>query len=138
MTAASHGWPRQVAAPCAFGLWTRQEGGSKQPYAIARRDGETLAFAGVWEGWRSPAGEVLRSFSIIVTAANATMAPIHDRMPVIVEPPDWPLWLGETEGDAASLLHPAAEDTLLVWPVSTRVNRPAANAADLLAPLPAA
>ena len=44
---------------------------------------------------------------------------------MIVEPPDWPLWLGETEGDAASLLHPAAEDTLLIWPVSTRVNRPA-------------
>jgi putative SOS response-associated peptidase YedK len=69
---------------------------------------------------------VLRSFAIIVTAANATMAPIHDRMPVIVEPPDWPLWLGETEGDAASLLHPPAEDTLRVWPVSTRVNRRAA------------
>ncbi|MHB1872945.1 MAG: SOS response-associated peptidase family protein [Steroidobacteraceae bacterium] len=60
------------------------------------------------------------------------------RVPVIVEPPDWPLWLGETEGDAASLLHPAAEDTLLVWPVSTRVNRPANNDADLLAPLPPA
>ena len=81
---------------------------------------------------------MLRSFAIVVTAANATMAPIHDRMPVIVEPSDWPLWIGETEGDAASLLHPAAEDTLLVWPVSTRVNRPANNAADLLAPLPAA
>ena len=57
---------------------------------------------------------------------------------MIVEPPEWPLWLGETEGDAASLLHPAAEDTLRVWPVSTRVNRTANNDADLLAPLPAA
>jgi putative SOS response-associated peptidase YedK len=57
---------------------------------------------------------------------------------VIVEPPEWPLWLGETEGDAASLLHPAAEDTLRVWPVSARVNRPANNDAELLAPLPAA
>jgi putative SOS response-associated peptidase YedK len=122
----------------AFYEWQRTENGSKQPYAIARRDSETLAFAGVWEGWRSPEGEVLRSFAIIVTAANATMAPIHDRMPVIVEPPDWPLWLGETEGEAASLLHPAAEDTLRVWPVSTRVNRPASDDADLLAPLPPA
>ena len=59
-------------------------------------------------------------------------------MPVIIDQPDWPLWLGETEGEAASLLQPAAEDTLLVWPVSTRVNRPANNDADLLAPLPAA
>ena len=46
-------------------------------------------------------------------------------MSVIVEPTDWPLWLDETEGDAASLLRPAAEDTLRVWPVSTRVNRSA-------------
>ena len=62
----------------AFYEWQRTENGSKQPYAIARRDGETLAFAGVWEGWRSPEGEVLRSVAIIVTAANATMTPIHD------------------------------------------------------------
>lgn len=121
----------------AFYEWRHTATGPKQPYAIARRDGETLALAGVWEGWRSPEGEVLRSFAIIVTAANATMAPIHDRMPVVIDQPDWPLWLGETEGDAASLLHPAAEDTLRVWPVSTRVNRPANNDAELLAPLPA-
>lgn len=54
---------------------------------------------------------------------------------MIVEPTDWPLWLDETEGDAASLLRPAAEDTLRVWPVSTRVNRSANNGADLLTPL---
>ncbi|MCA7118287.1 MAG: SOS response-associated peptidase [Acidibrevibacterium sp.] len=119
----------------AFYEWQRTGNGSKQPFAIARRDGETLAFAGLWDGWRSPEGEVLRSFAIIVTAANATMAPIHDRMPVILAPKHWPLWLGETEGDAASLLHPASGDTLRVWPVSTRVNRPANNDADLLAPL---
>jgi putative SOS response-associated peptidase YedK len=62
----------------AFYEWRRTENGAKQPFAIARRDGETLAFAGLWEGWRSLEGEVLRSFAIIVTAANATMAPIHD------------------------------------------------------------
>ena len=72
-----------------------------------------------------------------VLIALAVMEPSHDRIPAIVEPPDWPLWLGETEGDAASLLHPVAENTLRIWPVSTRVNRPANNAADLLAPLPA-
>jgi hypothetical protein len=67
----------------------------------------------------------------------AVMEPSHDRIPAIVEPPDWPLWLGETEGDAASLLHPA-EDTLRVWPVRKRANRPANNTTDLLAPLPRA
>ena len=57
----------------AFYEWQRTENGPKQPYAMARRDGETLAFAGVWEGWWSPEGEVVRSFAIIVTALNATM-----------------------------------------------------------------
>lgn len=64
------------------------------------------------------------------------MAFIYNRMPVTIEPPEWPLWLGETEGDASSLLHPAAEDVLRIWPVSTLVNRPANNDVDLLAPLP--
>jgi len=119
----------------AFYEWARTASGRKEPYAIARRDGETLAFAGLWEGWRDPAGEVIRSFAIVVTAANATVAPIHDRMPVIVEPRDWPLWLGEEEGDAASLLRPAADDVLRTWRVSERVNRPANDGPDLIAPL---
>jgi len=66
-----------IPAP-AFYEWQRTESGAKQPFTIARRDGETLAFAGLWEGWRSPEGEALRSFAIIVTAVNAAMAPIHD------------------------------------------------------------
>jgi putative SOS response-associated peptidase YedK len=50
---------------------------AKQPYAIARADGQPLAVAGLWEGWRGPAGEVLRTFAIIVPAANGQMEPIH-------------------------------------------------------------
>lgn len=67
----------------------------KQPYAIARRDGAPLAFAGLWEGWRSPDGEVVRTFAILTTAANATLRTLHERMPVILEVDDWPAWLGE-------------------------------------------
>jgi putative SOS response-associated peptidase YedK len=127
---------RRALVPAqAFYEWARREHGSRVPYAIARRDGETLALAGLWGGWRSPAAEVLRSFAIIVTAANATLATIHDRMPVIVEAGDWPLWLGEVEGDVGTLLRPAAENVLRVWLVGVRVNRPANNDADLLAPL---
>ena len=78
--------------------------------------------AGIWEGWRGEGGEVIRSFAIITTDANHLMAHVHSRMPVIVEEADWPVWLGETEGDPASLLRPAGEDVLRLWTVSRAVN----------------
>ena len=118
----------------AFYEWRAVEGG-KQPYAIACKDGEPMAFAGLWDGWRSPEGEVVRSFAIIVTAANATMAPIHDRMPVILEPADWPVWLGEADGDPAAPLRPAAADVLRVWPVGRAVNSARNNGPELLEPV---
>ena len=61
-------------------------GAGKQPYAIARADGATLALGAIWEGWRSEDGEVVRSFAIITTAANAEMRALHDRMPLVLEP----------------------------------------------------
>ena len=82
----------------AFYEW-RPEPTGKQPYAIARTDGDPLAFAGLWEAWRYPDGEILRTFTIVTTTANQTMAELHERMPVILEPSDWPVWLGEAEGD---------------------------------------
>lgn len=103
----------------------------KLPWAIARADGAPLAFAGLWEGWRGPDGAVLRSFVILTTPANAAIAPIHERMPAILEPEAWPLWLGETEGDATGLLRPSAAP-LRLWRVSTAVNSPAHDGAALL------
>jgi putative SOS response-associated peptidase YedK len=91
-----------------------------------------MAFAGLWEGFKWPDGTVQRTFTIITTNANTMMAELHDRMPVILEPSDWPLWLGEVEGDPAPLLKPAAEDVLKAWPVSRRVNSPRNNGAELL------
>ncbi|HET8700820.1 MAG TPA: SOS response-associated peptidase [Nitrococcus sp.] len=106
---------------------------AKQPFAIARQDGLSMALAGIWEGWRGEGGEVLRTFAIITTDANRLMAPIHNRMPVILEEADWPLWLGETEDrDPAELLHPAAEDALRVWPVSRAVSNVRNNGPELL------
>lgn len=121
----------------AFYEWRAMADG-KQPYAIARADGAALAFAGLWEGWRAPDGEVVRTFAILTTAANATMRPLHERMPVILEAPDWPAWLGEHEhehggeGDAAALLRPAGDDVLRLWPVSRAVNSVRNNGAALL------
>jgi len=115
----------------AFYEWRAMKDG-KQPYAIARRDGQPMAFAGLWEGWRAPDGEVLRTYTIITTAANTTMAELHDRMPVILEAADWPTWLGQDGGDIAALMRPAGDDVLRLWPVSRAVNSVRNNAADLL------
>ena len=115
----------------AFYEWRAMADG-KQPYAIARRDAARLAFAGLWEGWRSPDGETLRSFAILTTGANATMATLHQRMPVILEAADWPLWLGETEGDPMTLLRPAADDVLRLWAVSRAVNNVRNDGPELL------
>jgi putative SOS response-associated peptidase YedK len=61
------------------------------------RDGSPMAFAGLWEHWNDPAnGETVRTFTIITAAPNALCAPIHNRMPVIIDPADFPAWLGET------------------------------------------
>jgi hypothetical protein len=94
-----------------FYEWHTTEHG-KQPYAISRQDGNPLMVAGVWDGWRGPAGEIIRSYTIVTCPANATMASLHDRMPVILEAADWPLWLGEVEGDAMTLMQPAAAAVL--------------------------
>lgn len=125
---------RCIVPADAFYEWQVQPGG-KQPYAIVRCDGQPLAFAGLWEGHRSPDGTVLRTFAIVTTNASAEMAVLHSRMPVILEEADWPSWLGETEGSLAALLHPAPEGTLRFWPVSRTVNAPRNNSADLLDPV---
>ena len=88
----------------AFYEWKPILGG-KHPYAIARQDGQPMAFAGLWEGFRWPDGAVLRTFTIITTYANEIIGELHDRMPVILEPPDWPTWLGEVEGEPCRLSH---------------------------------
>ena len=124
---------RALVPATAFYEWrTDAEAGGKQPYAIARKDGQPMAFAGLWESWRLPNGEVLRTFAIVTTDANATMRQLHDRMPVILEPDDWPVWLGELAGDPSGLLRPAAEGVLRLWPVSRAVNSVRNNTPDLL------
>ena len=115
----------------AFYEW-RTVAGGKQPYAIARTDGAPLAFAGLWEAWRDPAGQALRSFVIATTSANEDMRALHERMPVIVEQPDWPVWLGEADGDFVGLLRPAPPGVVRLWPVSRAVNSVRNNGPQLL------
>jgi putative SOS response-associated peptidase YedK len=115
----------------AFYEWQVTEAG-KHPWAIAREDGDPMVFAGLWEGWRGPDATVLRSFTIVTTTANTTLRSLHERMPVILEAADWPLWLGEAEGEAASLLRPS-DAALRTWRVGTAVNNVRNDAPELLA-----
>ena len=69
-------------------------------------EGELLAFAAVWDLWTAPGGGQLRSLATVTTEPNADVVAVHHRMPAILEPADWPLWLGEVEGDAGALLRP--------------------------------
>src|SRR3712207_975003 len=85
---------RCLVAADGFYEW-RAEGKAKQPFAVAMADGAPMPLAGLWEGWRGPDGTALRSFTIVTTEANAKLAGVHARMPVILPPEAWPLWLGE-------------------------------------------
>jgi putative SOS response-associated peptidase YedK len=122
---------RCIVPADAFYEWKALADG-KQPYAIARVDGAPLAFAGIYEAWRDPAGEVLRTFAILTTTANADMAVLHTRMPVILEEEDWRGWLGESPRNATELLRPAADGVVRLWPVSRAVNSVRNNGAELL------
>jgi putative SOS response-associated peptidase YedK len=124
---------RCLVPAAAFYEWKATPEG-KVPHAIASADGEMLAFAGIWEGWRSPDGDVLRTFAIITTDANAQMSTLHSRMPVILEQADWPLWLGDVDSGAEMLLRPAAEGVLRIWPVDKRVGNVRNDGPELLEP----
>ena len=112
----------------------------KQPYALALADRGIMALAGVWENWHSPAGEWVRSFAIITTTPNELCGEIHNRMPVILKPETWPVWLGEEPADLAelkSLLAPYPSEEMICWPVSPRVGNVKNNDASLIEPLAA-
>ena len=113
-------------------------GKDRQPYAVALADRRLMAMAGLWESWRSPAGERLRSFAIVTTAANQLLAPVHDRMPVILGPENWPLWLGEAPANPArlkALLVPYPADDMVIWPVDRRVGNVKNNDPSLIEPI---
>jgi putative SOS response-associated peptidase YedK len=103
-------------------------GARKQPHYVCAKSGGPLAFAGLWETWTGPNGEELETATIITTRANRMLAEIHDRMPVIVPPEAFNLWLDCANVDAetaATVIAPAPEDLLEAYEVSTAVNRTA-------------
>lgn len=121
----------------ASGFFEWQKAGSRKvPHWIHPQRGGLVTFAGLWERW-SPAGaEPVLSFAILTTSANHFMAPLHERMPVVVAPEDRARWLSSetSREELASLLEPAPEDLLHARPVSTWVNSPAHDDAGCIEP----
>lgn len=118
-----------------FYEWMRVERG-KQPYYVRMRDGRLFAFAGLWERWNGPEGRVLESCTILTTGANAVLAPIHDRMPVILDRAEYGRWLEPAPGDPdrlSRLLVPFPPEEMTAYPVSPRVNSPSADDAECIA-----
>jgi len=119
-----------------FYEWQKKEG-AKQPFYIQVGGGQPFAFAGLWEHWEDPQGEMVESAAIVTTDANDTMRPIHNRMPVILAPKDYDIWLDLTIKDAKllePLLRPYPSDAMIATPVSTYVNNPRHNDERCVAP----
>ncbi len=105
----------------------RKLGKVKQPYRITLADGGPFAFAGLRERWRGPDGRAVSSFTIITTEANRPLRPIHDRMPVILDPADYDAWLdtaGVAPEEAVRSLRPYPDEALAAVPIGTRINSP--------------
>lgn len=103
---------------------------AKRPFYVTNTDGSLLAYAGLWEEWRRPDGQSLLTYTIVTTAANELVQSLHDRMPVILRPEDYAVWL-EAE-DATDIISPYPAELLRAYPVTGRVNSPENNDPDLL------
>ena len=114
-----------------FYEWQKTPGG-KQPYLIGFKDGRPFSFAGLWESWKDQAsGETIETYTIITGEPNAIATKVHNRMPVIIDPPDFGRWLATAEAPAQLLrTHPATG--MVAYPVSKAVNSPKNDRPELL------
>jgi len=117
----------------------KQEGERKQPVYIRMKDGEPFAIAGLWEHWEGEDGQVIESCTLLTTEPNDLLAPIHNRMPVILDPKNYELWLDPDvlEPDKLRpLLHPNPSEPITYYSVNLRVNNPKYDDPLCLEPLP--
>ena len=121
----------------AFYEWQRR-GSAKQPFCFEVDDGELFAFAGLWERWRDPSGQWVKSCSILTTTPNAVTSAVHDRMPVILDRDSYDLWLDPGIQNVAAiseLLKPYDARLMRCYPVSSRVNHVANDDEDCSRPV---
>lgn len=120
---------RRCLVPASgFFEWAKHKEGSKVPHFIHYTDGRVFAFAGLWERWTKGGGEPLETFTIITTQPNEVVAPLHDRMPVILASDHFGEWLQPSPiapDRLRRLLSPCPGAGMEAYPVSTRVNSPA-------------
>jgi putative SOS response-associated peptidase YedK len=128
---------RCIVPADAFYEWHRT-GKAKQPYCFEVNDGELFAFAGLWERWKNSDGKALETCSILTTTPNALTSTVHDRMPVILDPNNYDVWLDPGFADAAAvseLLKPYDARLMRSYPVSARVNSVVNDDAGCAAPV---
>jgi len=116
----------------------RKTGGAKAPHFIHMQGQTPFAFAGLWEVWYSPEGDQLRTCTILTTSANDLIAPLHDRMPVILDPSDYALWLSPDEMEVEELLPLMKSydaDRMALYEVSQLVNKPIFDSPELIEPV---
>jgi putative SOS response-associated peptidase YedK len=116
----------------------KKEGSSKRPYRIILNNKELFGFAGLWDTWKSPTGEIINSCSIITTTPNEIMVAIHDRMPVILSRDSERFWLDQSIVDShflKDLLVPYPAESMMAYEVSTLVNSPKNNGPECLVPV---
>lgn len=119
-----------------FYEWQQLQG-KKQPFYFRLSEGEPFAFAGLWEHWQNQDGETITSCTLLTTEANQFMSPIHNRMPVILQPKDYALWLDpeiEKLDLLKSLLQPYSEEGMTCYAVDRKVNSPKNDSSECITP----
>lgn len=128
---------RCLVPATGFYEWMKVDEG-KVPYYIRRKDHGFMAYAGLYDKWRSPSGDIIRSFTILTTAANDLMRPIHDRMPVILRSEDEDLWVEKAdleEHDMKRIFAPYDPDELEAYQVAKLVRNPGIETPELIKPV---
>jgi putative SOS response-associated peptidase YedK len=134
---AAFKYRRCIIPASGFYEWQKQNG-HKQPHYIHHAAGKPLALAGLWEYWQDAEGSAIESCTILTTRPNEMVRPLHNRMPVILAPEDYDVWLhsdGQHLDDLHHLLRPAPEELLAARPISTYVNSPRNEGPACIAPL---
>jgi putative SOS response-associated peptidase YedK len=126
---------RAIIPATGFYEWTRAPDGGRDPWLMEPSFAPYLAMAAVWTAWSGPEGRSWETVAVVTCANNAAMGRLHDRMPVLLDRADWPLWLGEAGEGASRLMRPAPEDWLRFTPVSRAINGAKYDRADLAEPV---
>ena len=120
-----------------FYEWQRV-GKTKQPYCFEVGNAQMFAFAGIWDRWKDPSGNWVKTCSILTTMPNAVTSAVHDRMPVILDPDSYDLWLDPGMHDASTvsdMLKPYDAQLMRRYPISTRINHVANDDVECSAPV---